>query len=124
MKTVLRLLALASALALVAPARAASPFEVFISTSGPAIDPAGYGSFPDLLSDVLNANGHFSSLNGNNFTARVTFLGVSNAVIASSNASGTNVSLSLPVTGFNHSFTGATRAEVQDQIEDFFLKNV
>src|SRR5476651_1433928 len=83
MKTPLLLLAASAVLALFSPVRADSPFDVTV-TSGSSTVTEGYSSFPSLLSDVLNANGSFVGFANSNFNAKVTFLGVPDAVRANS----------------------------------------
>jgi hypothetical protein len=112
-----------AALALFFPLHAATPFDVTVtSTTVPTVT-EGYSSFPSLLSDVLNTNGPFAGFASTNFNATVNFLGVPNAVQASSNSTGTSVSLAIPLTGFSQTFNGPTRSDVETQIKNFFLQN-
>ncbi len=123
MKKILLTVCASAALALFSPVRAASPFDVTVtSTTVPTVT-QGYSSFPSLLSDVLNANGPFVNFASTNFNAKVTFLGVPNAVQANSNSAGTSVNLQIPITGFSQSFNGPTRSDVETQIKNFFLQN-
>ncbi len=133
MKTLLRTLLVALALAPLAAIRADSPFEVLAVSSSPAFNHTqDYGSFPTLVSDVLKNQGNFSALAGSNsFFAAIKFLGVSNALQVNFNDSGipgpTRVSVSLNSPGvgnvINHSFSGPDRPDVEEQIKNFFLNN-
>ena len=111
------------AAACLSTARAEDPFNVVV-TSGtlPALS-VGYSNFPDLLNDVLNTHGGFAPYANTDFSASVMFLGIPNAVMASSNPTGTQVQLQIPGINFTQLFTGPTRSDVEQQIKDFFLKN-
>ena len=79
----LALLAMAAATAV----HAQSPFGVtVVSPTLPTLS-VGYASFPDLLSAVLNAKQQFAAYGQLDYSAAFTFLGVPNAILASSNAS-------------------------------------
>jgi hypothetical protein len=109
-------------LALACPAVANDPFAVVVTSTTVAPYSATYKSFPDLLHDVLNAQGGFVPFISTDFSANVAFLGIPNAVLANSNTSGTSVQVQMPGIGFSRVFTGPNRDNVEHQIEDFFLK--
>ena len=103
--------------------QAQSPFGVTINSATLPTLTAGYSSFPNLLSAVLNTNQQFTAYSQTAFTAAFTFLGVNRAIVASSNADGTQVTIQIPGIGFSQTWTGATRSAVQGQVHDFFIKN-
>ncbi len=128
MKKLLLLLAATSTVfALLPAARATSPFEVAAVSSAPAFSiTEDYSSFPSLVSDVIQNQGNFSPLlASNNFFANIKFLGVSNALQLNYNFTPTLVTVGVqsPVSGLNQSFSGPTRADVEQQIKNFFLGN-
>jgi hypothetical protein len=84
---------------------------------------ASYASFPDLLDDLLNTRGSFTPYASTDFSASFTFLGISNAILASSNIAGTQVELQIPGINFTRTFSGSSRSDVESQIHDFFIKD-
>ncbi len=94
------------------------------TTSGTPISRSVQGTNLVTLTDNLTkAENQFASFNGQSFVGQLRYAGVYNAAIFTSNASGTAVNLRIPSTGFNHTFTGATRSDVNQQIRDFVKKN-
>lgn len=83
----------------------------------------GSTKVPDLFNDLTKASKSFAVFDNKPYQADVTYLGVTNAFQVSSNAAGTEVVLSSPLTGFSRTFTGNTRGQVADRIEDWVLKN-
>lgn len=79
-------------------------------------------SLPDLIDDLINAQGDFQVFNNQAFNANLTYGGVRNAMLFNANADGTSATLTIPSTGFSRTFTGANRDEVEDQIRDFLLE--
>jgi len=77
----------------------------------------------DLTRDVVNSQNGFSALAGQPFTAGLTWGGVQNALVLTSNASATVVTMTMPQTGFSKTFTGANSQDVQTQIKQFLEKN-
>lgn len=77
----------------------------------------------DLTKDIVNNNGQFASLAGQNFTASLNYAGQPNAIVFSQNAAGTSTTLTIPSTGFTKTFTGTDKADLQNQIEDFMKKD-
>lgn len=104
---------------------ARKPFEAVAVTAGPSpvTVTAGGSNLSDFVSSLINTNGQFSALNGRAYTASSTFLGVPNAVTFNTNATGTAVTYGLTPIGFSRTFTGASKQDVDDQIDDFFRKN-
>jgi hypothetical protein len=97
-------------------AHAQSPFQVTVTSSTLPTLQAGASSFPDLLSDVLKANNDFSRYTATDFRASFSFLGVANAVTATSNASGTAVQIQIPGIGFSRTWTGPSRDAVEKEV--------
>ena len=118
---ILKFSVLVAALVLASTGRAASPFEVnAVSTfPSPLNVTQDYSSFPDLVSDVVKSQGAFSSFySSDNFFARVTFLGVADAlhVNYSSVPGSVSVRVQSPITSLDQTFTGPTNDDVETQI--------
>ncbi len=95
-----------------------------LSVNGTSNDVRANGSsLPDLLDDLTKAQGKFQALDGQAYSASLKYGELSNAITLDSNAAGTDVTLRIPTTGLEKRFTGTTREAVQNQIEDFLLKN-
>ena len=110
-------------LSLPSVATAAEPFTVTVSAfgmHGPADLTVGGNQFLDLIDQIINAEGAFRDFEGFEFGANLDYLGVSNAIFLSLNASGTEAFLEIPSIGFNEIFVGGSRAEVEQQVEDWF----
>ncbi len=124
MKKRLLLSLLCAAVASLSPLRGDEPFTVTVTPTTGNLQPLteGYASFPNLLSDVLNAAGAFAPYENTGFNANLSFLGISNAITASSNTAGTLVTLQIPGINFSQQFSGPSRSNVETQIQDFFLK--
>lgn len=82
----------------------------------------GGSNFLDLLDSLTKTSGQFQQLDNKPFVASATFLGVPNAIAFSTNATGTAVTMTLTPIGFNRTFTGATKDQVDDLIDAFFEK--
>lgn len=125
MKKLIRLAA--GLLALASAVRANTPFEVQAVSLSPSFNHTeGYSSFPDLVADLIQNQGNFSPLlSSNSFYADITFLGVPNALQVNYTATLTTITATIqsPVSGLNQTFTGPTRANVEQQIKDYFLNN-
>ncbi len=77
-------------------------------------------SLPDLIQDFLLARGQFSELEGQPaYNAELTYAGVANAIEMDVGTTGLEVVLRIPTTGFERTFTGTSREDVENQIEDF-----
>ena len=105
------------------PLRGDDPFTVVVTSATLPKLTVNYSSFPDLLNDVLNARGSFAPYANTDFSANLTFLGISQAIMANSNPSGTAVQLQIPGINFSRTFSGSTRSNVENQIQDFFVKD-
>ncbi len=80
-------------------------------------------TLPDLVVDLIDSQGAFAPLLGQAWAGQLRYFGVDNAIAATSNAAGTVVNLQSPLTGLNVTFTGPSRGNVADQVEDWFLEN-
>src|SRR5688572_25694060 len=105
-------------------ARAQDPFRLRAeSTSGTPQTATAVGSdLIELVENLVDSQEAFTPLAGQDVSASLTYGGVADAVLVSRSAAGTSATLTLPTTGFTRTFTGATADDVQDQIEDFLLK--
>jgi opacity protein-like surface antigen len=124
MKKRLLLSLLVATVVSLSPVRGADPFVVTVTSTEPNVQSLteGYSSFPNLLDDVLNARGKFAPFVDTDFSASLSFLGISQAITASSNPEGTVVTLEIPGINFSRQFSGENRSDVDSQIKDFFLK--
>src|SRR5258705_13316088 len=127
MNTIPRLLGcfVAFSLAAVSALADRKPFEAIATTVGPlpiTLNATG-SNLSDFVSSLINTNGQFAPLNGRAYTASTSFLGVPNAIAFNTNATGTSVTYSLTPIGFSRTFTGATKQDVDDQIDAFYKKN-
>lgn len=105
--------------------RAEDPFSVFATGGGNTVN-LGTSSFPDLLTLVLKSQGAFTPFqNVSAFTADITFMGVPGAVTADSMNYGTSVTIHIKnvTSDAGILFTGATRADVEQKIKDWFMKD-
>ncbi|MES2692417.1 MAG: hypothetical protein V4773_03015 [Verrucomicrobiota bacterium] len=116
-------LCLSAVAAFAATAPGGQPFDTTATTTdgGPPVTLQAQGSnFFDFLESLINTQGSFSSLNNRQYTASMTFLGIPNAIRFATNAAGNSVNITLTPTGFNRTFTGVSKADVDDQLENFF----
>jgi hypothetical protein len=75
------------------------------------------------VDSLVKQQGDFTGFAGRSTVARLTYLGVPNAMILTSNAAATTVNLQIPAIGFSKTFSGATPNIVEQQIEDFLKKD-
>ncbi len=117
-----RILGAAALFALLATFAAPAPIsarDLFLIETDTGVQGGG-SSLPDLVEDFLLARGPFSDLeNEPQYEAELSYAGVPNAIEMDVGTLGTEVTLRIPSTGFERTFTGATRQEVEDQIEAF-----
>jgi hypothetical protein len=79
-------------------------------------------SLPDLVEALVNNQGAFAPLVGNNFTGSLTYYGIPGAVTV--NVQGeTQLTITSPLTGLNRTFTGTDRSDLENQLTDWLLKN-
>lgn len=105
-----------------APTARAGLFVVDVVPSMTPPFTVGGTDFVQLVEDMLTAGYDFSTLLTQSYQAQLTYLGVPHALQAYSNGGGTQVSFQSGLTGLNVSFHGATRFEVEDQVERWFEK--
>jgi hypothetical protein len=112
-----------AALILVAPgvAGAADLFGVEATYSGGTITQTA-GSLPDLVDALVNNQGAFAPLVGNNFTGSLTYYGIPGAVAVEVQGN-TQLTLTSPLTGLNQTFIGTDRSDLENQVTDWLLKN-
>ncbi|MCL5278433.1 MAG: hypothetical protein M1376_00825 [Planctomycetes bacterium] len=117
------LLAATAALILVVAgvAGAADLFGVEATYSGGTITQTA-SSLPNLIDALVNNQGAFAPLVGNDFTGNLTYYGIPGAVAV--NVQGeTQLTLTSPLTGLNQTFTGTDRGDLENQVTDWLLKN-
>jgi hypothetical protein len=115
--------AVIAALILAAPgaAGAAELFGVEAAYSGGTITQTA-SSLPDLVDALINNEGAFVPLLGHDFTGSLTYYGIPGAVAV--NVQGqTQLTLTSSLTGLNRTFTGTSRADLEDQLTDWLLKD-
>ena len=125
-RILLRVLLCTLAFSLTALAAVAKkPFEAIATTTTfvPITVTASGSNLSDFISSLINTNGQFQALNGSPYTAKSTFLGVPNAITFNTNSTGTAVTFGLAPINFTKTFTGVSKQDVDNQIDDFFQKN-
>jgi hypothetical protein len=119
-KKVLPLACITSSL-LVTSLSAAKLFEATVTPELTAPISRSNSSFIDLNKEIFGTKNELVVLDNQSYLAQFTYYGIPNAMTVNSNATGTVVTLKSDLTGLNRTFTGPTRGNVKDQIEDFFL---
>jgi len=117
------LAAAAVAMILVVPgvAGATDLFGVEAAYSGGTITQTA-SSLPNLVEALVNNQGDFAPLVGNNFTGSLTYYGIPGAVAV--NVQGdTQLTITSPLTGLNRTFTGTDRKDLENQLTDWLLKD-
>lgn len=77
-------------------------------------------SFVDLLEDALSQEGAFTDLQITpNYQLDFDYLGVRQAIQFSASLTGSQVTLSIPSTGFSRVFSGASADDIEQQVEDW-----
>jgi hypothetical protein len=100
-------------------------FQATATTTLPANNitiTAGGSNFLDFLDALTKTQGQFALLDNKPYNASATFLGVPNAIGFTTNASGSNITMTLNPIGFSRTFTAANKDQVNDLIDDFFEK--
>jgi hypothetical protein len=106
-------------------ASAADLFEVdAFPTTGQDIHTGG-SSILDLVDNLINGQGSFSSLRTRNFTAGLSYAGVHHAIqfIVNGNTASIVIPARTGYAGLNKSFTGSNRADLENQIEAYLKKD-
>ncbi|MDB6055755.1 MAG: hypothetical protein JWN25_3278 [Verrucomicrobiales bacterium] len=85
----------------------------------------GSSSLLDLTDKFIHADSLFSPFSGSNYRGVLNYAGVQNAIVFTVNNSGPNprANLSIPSTGLNKSFSGATHDELDKNIENYLKKD-
>lgn len=107
-------------------APAAQPFVATAQSTdaGPPVTLTAQGaSFFDFLSSLVQKEGQFQALNNRAFTGNMTFLGLPSAILYRTNGVGNEITITLAPIGFNRTFRGTTKDDVDNQLEDFFEKD-
>jgi len=78
-------------------------------------------SLPDLVEALIDNQGAFTPLAGNNFTGSLTYYGLPGAVAIQVQGE-TQLTITSPLTGLNKTFTGTSRRDLEDQLTDWLLK--
>jgi hypothetical protein len=121
------LVVVAAALLPTAPARALDLFEIFVTnTDGSGIPDlvVGGSSFPDLIEDLINAQGDFAAYAGAAFSADVTFLGVPNAINVTVDPATQTATLTFTALGAGAQTFVFTGTDLWAQIEQFLQDNL
>jgi hypothetical protein len=79
-------------------------------------------SLPDLVEALVNNEDAFAPLAGNDFSGSLTYYGIPGAVTVDVQGE-TQLTITSPLTGLNRTFTGTDRSDLQDQLEDWLLKD-
>ena len=107
----------AAVLALAAAPASADLFEVVVQGTADTRRVGG-NSLLNLATDVADQSGQFAVFQGQAFTANFNYAGLQNAVVVTSNADNSVITLAIPSTGFSRTFDEAD-GDIEDQIEDF-----
>jgi hypothetical protein len=98
---------------------AAEPFSLTASGGGNDVTASG-SNVVDLVSNLINSEDQFTTLNNQSISGTLRYGGLNDAVLFDRNASGTSATLTIPSTGFSKTFTASNEDELEDQIRDFF----
>jgi hypothetical protein len=123
----IRLAVVAAAVLLPAARAGADLFEIFVvNTDGSGIPDltAGGWEFPELMEDLINAQGDFASFAGAAFSADITFMGVENAINVTVDPATQTATLSFTALGPGAPVYNFTGANLWQQIEDFLQDNL
>jgi hypothetical protein len=125
MKSQLRSLRVALIFGAASACYAVQPFTGSATTTDslPPVDiTAGGKNFFDFLDSLTKAQGQFQLLDNRPYSASVSFLGVENAMRFITNATGSTITLILTPSGFSRTFTGLTKEDVNNQLDEFFKR--
>jgi hypothetical protein len=110
-----------------APARAVDLFEIFVTnTDGSGIPDLVVGGWelPELLEDLIQAQGAFASFDGAAFSADITFAGIPNAINVTVDPATQTATLTFTLLGPGAQTFTFTGAQLWQQIEDFLQDNL
>lgn len=122
-RTLFAAVAATVAMILVAPgvAGATDLFGVEATYTGGTITQSA-SSLPNLVEALVNNQGAFAPLLGNDFTGSLTYYGLPGAVAV--NVQGvTQLTVTSSLTGLNKTFTGTDRNDLENQLTDWLLKD-
>lgn len=122
MRNRLVLLASMGLLVLGSRALADSFFTVTSVGSGGTTISEGGSNIIHLTDNLINEQGAFAGLFGQNVTTSLTWGGVPNAIVLTENAAQTQATITFPSTGFTKTFTASGGSSLQSQIHDFIEK--
>lgn len=95
-------------------------FGVEVTYSGGTITQTA-SSLPDLVDALVNNQGAFTPLVGNDFTGSLTYYGIPDAVTVQVTGD-TQLTVASPLTGLNRTFTGTDRNDLENQLTDWLLQ--
>ncbi len=96
-------------------------FSIRDSLSGTTVTGNKLG---DLLEDALKGTGDFSAIGANPANLSVNYAGIANALGVNVTTAGPGAfNATLTVGAFTQNFTGTSKDDIQNQIEDFFTKD-
>lgn len=123
-----RILVILAALLLWTPtARAADLWEIVVTNtdgSGIPVLVVGGSSLPDLLSELVNAQGAFTSFSGAAFSASISFAGIDNVITITVDPSTQTATLTFTVLGAAAQTFTFTGGDLQGQLEQFLEDNI
>ncbi|MHC4767648.1 MAG: hypothetical protein ACYTEI_02925, partial [Planctomycetota bacterium] len=121
------IVALVAAWLPVSPARAVDLFEIFVTpTDGSGVPDLTVGGWelPELLEDLVNAQGAFASFSGAAFSADIAFAGIANAINVTVDPATQTATLTFTVLGADAQTFTFTGIDLWQQIEDFLQDNL
>jgi hypothetical protein len=83
----------------------------------------GGSNLINLTDNLINEQGSFASLAGQNVTGTLSYGGIPNALVFTENAAQTSATITIPITGFTKTFAGTSASDLQTQIKDFLEKD-
>lgn len=99
---------------------AADLFGVEVTYGGGTISQSA-SSLPDLVEALTKNQDAFAPLVGQDFTGSLTYFGIPGAVSVQVQGE-TQLTVTSPLTGLNRTFTGTDRDDLEQQLEDWLLK--
>ncbi|MHC4414482.1 MAG: hypothetical protein ACYS0G_04280 [Planctomycetota bacterium] len=110
-----------------APARAGDLFEILVTATDGSPTPdllVGGFELPELLNDLVNAQGAFASFDGVAFSADITFAGVPDAINITVDPVTETATLTFTILGDDAQTFTFTGTDLADQIEQFLENNL
>ncbi|MHC5007539.1 MAG: hypothetical protein ACYTGF_09310 [Planctomycetota bacterium] len=124
----IKIVVLIAAVLLPAPkAHAIDLFEIFVvNTDGSGVPDLTVGGWelPELLEDLVNAQGAFASFAGVAFSADISFAGVANAINITVDPATQTATLTFTALGVGAQTFTFTGADLWQQLEDFLQDNL